>query len=89
MEGAEAGLSIRCLAALSTYSTLRLELDDYLPLLCNELRKASQSCPAERLVDATSTQLHACSRSTTNRGRAALIAERFDRARMPPCEDAR
>lgn len=56
---AEAGLSIRCLAALSAYSTLRLELDDYLPLLCNELRKASQSCPAERLVDATSTQLHA------------------------------
>ena len=46
------------------------------------------SFAALRANPSTSTQLHACSRSTANRGRAALIAERLAPTRSKRSEDA-
>ncbi len=57
---AESCCAIRCLAALSAHEDSELQqLRLFVPLVCNELRKAGELCPVERLVNTISLQLHA------------------------------
>lgn len=75
----EAGLVVRCLAALSGHSSdAGVPPADYVPLVCRALRRGGVGCTTERLAEAVALQLHAvnclANHACTETGRLEVAA---------------